>query len=119
MTNSTYIFNVHHNRDLMPTYEYRCSECGHTLEEFQSMKAEPLALCPQCGRSTLKRLIGGGGGMIFKGSGFYLTDYRKKGVKGKKSSSPSTKKDEKGDSKDTPAQKPATKEKSDSKSGTS
>ncbi|RMD74235.1 MAG: zinc ribbon domain-containing protein [Lentisphaerae bacterium] len=61
----------------MPTYEYRCTECGHEFEAFQSMTAEPLAECPQC-KGRLKRLIGTGAGIIFKGSGFYETDYKKK-----------------------------------------
>jgi putative FmdB family regulatory protein len=63
----------------MPTYEYRCAACAHTFEEFQSMTADPFEICPQCGKSTLKRVMGGGAGLIFKGSGFYLTDYRKGG----------------------------------------
>ncbi len=60
----------------MPTYEYRCDDCGHELEEFQSMSAKPLKKCPECGKNKLKRLIGIGAGVIFKGSGFYETDYR-------------------------------------------
>lgn len=60
----------------MPTYDYKCSDCGHTFEELQSMKDDALVICPKCGKETLVRLIGGGGGMIFKGSGFYLTDYK-------------------------------------------
>lgn len=60
----------------MPTYDYRCKECGHTFEEFQSISAEPLVTCPSCGKPGLKRLLAGGAGMIFKGSGFYLTDYK-------------------------------------------
>ena len=60
----------------MPTYEYVCNECEHQFEHFQSMKAELLKDCPQCKNSTLKRLIGSGAGIIFKGSGFYCTDYR-------------------------------------------
>jgi putative FmdB family regulatory protein len=60
----------------MPTYEYRCDACGHELEEFQSMSAKPLKKCPECGKNKLKRLIGIGAGVIFKGSGFYETDYR-------------------------------------------
>ena len=62
----------------MPTYEYACRKCGHRFEKFQPMKDEPLVKCPKCGRAALKRLVGGGGGLIFKGSGFYSTDYRKK-----------------------------------------
>jgi putative FmdB family regulatory protein len=61
----------------MPTYEYRCKSCGHEFEELQSMTAAPLTICPKCAEPTLRRVMGGGGGMIFKGSGFYLTDYKK------------------------------------------
>ncbi len=60
----------------MPTYDYRCDACGHEFEEFQSMAASPLRKCPACGKLKLKRLIGTGAGVIFKGSGFYETDYR-------------------------------------------
>jgi putative FmdB family regulatory protein len=63
----------------MPTYEYVCSKCGHQFEKFQSMRDEPLRKCPKCSKAALKRLVGGGAGLIFKGSGFYITDYRKKG----------------------------------------
>ncbi len=59
----------------MPTYEYKCNECEHVFEELQSINAEPVATCPECG-GTVQRLIGGGAGLIFKGSGFYLTDYK-------------------------------------------
>ncbi|HEY3249963.1 MAG TPA: zinc ribbon domain-containing protein [Ignavibacteria bacterium] len=61
----------------MPIYEYKCKDCGHHLEELQSISEPPLLKCPICGKDTLARLIGGGGGVIFKGSGFYLTDYKK------------------------------------------
>ena len=60
----------------MPTYDYKCNACDHTFEEFQSMSAKPLKKCPECGKLTLKRLIGTGAALIFKGSGFYETDYR-------------------------------------------
>ena len=67
----------------MPTYEYVCEKCGHRFEKFQSISAEPLAVCPQelCarkhwGKGKVKRAISGGAGLIFKGSGFYITDYR-------------------------------------------
>ena len=60
----------------MPTYEYKCDNCGHTFEEFQSMIDAPLEKCPKCG-GKIQRLIGAGAGLIFKGSGFYLTDYKK------------------------------------------
>lgn len=60
----------------MPTYEYQCRACEHRFEQFQSMKDAALKKCPECGKSALERLIGLGGGVIFKGSGFYETDYR-------------------------------------------
>ncbi len=65
----------------MPTYDYLCSKCGHQFEAFQSMKDAPLVKCPKCGRKSLKRLLGGGAGLIFKGSGFYETDYKKASAK--------------------------------------
>ena len=60
----------------MPTYEYKCTACGHTFEQFQSITAAPIKKCPNCGKSKVKRLLGTGAGVIFKGSGFYITDYR-------------------------------------------
>ncbi len=60
----------------MPTYDYRCEACGHTFEEFQSMTAAPLTDCPNCHKPTVKRMMSSGA-VIFKGSGFYLTDYKK------------------------------------------
>ena len=60
----------------MPTYDYKCDACQHQWEEFQSIKADPTKKCPSCGKSKARRQIGGGAGLIFKGSGFYLTDYR-------------------------------------------
>lgn len=65
----------------MPTYEYRCSDCGLEFEKFQSMTAPALRKCPKCGKQSLKRLIGTGAGVIFKGSGFYETDYRSQSYK--------------------------------------
>lgn len=62
----------------MPTYDYVCTKCGHELEIFQSMKDSPLRKCPKCKKLGLKRLLGGGAGLIFKGSGFYITDYKQK-----------------------------------------
>jgi len=62
----------------MPTYEYRCKSCEHEFEEFQRITAKPVKRCPACGKSTVQRLIGMGAGIIFKGSGFYQTDYRSK-----------------------------------------
>jgi putative FmdB family regulatory protein len=61
----------------MPTYEYLCKKCGHAFEELQSMSEKPLTHCPKCGTDNLARVMGGGGGFILKGSGFYGTDYRK------------------------------------------
>jgi putative FmdB family regulatory protein len=60
----------------VPTYEYRCEACGHELEVFQNISAPAKRKCPACKRARLKRKIGGGAGFLFKGSGFYLTDYR-------------------------------------------
>ena len=59
----------------MPTYEYRCKSCGHTFEKFQPITAAPVRRCPKC-KKSVERLIGAGAGVIFKGSGFYGTDYR-------------------------------------------
>ena len=66
----------------MPTYEYECAKCGKTFDVFQSMKDEPLKTCPdkKC-KGRVKRLLGTGAGLIFKGSGFYITDYRSEGYK--------------------------------------
>lgn len=64
----------------MPTYPYRCKACGHEFEEFQAITEEPIDVCPECGGET-HRIISGGAGLIFKGSGFYITDYRKDNYK--------------------------------------
>jgi putative FmdB family regulatory protein len=61
----------------MPTYDYQCRACGHTFDELQSFSAPPLTKCPACKKNKLERLFGGGGAIIFKGSGFYETDYRR------------------------------------------
>lgn len=66
----------------MPTYEYECGTCGHTFEAFQKMTDGPLKKCPKCAKKV-HRLIGSGSGIIFKGSGFYATDYKKKGAEPK------------------------------------
>jgi putative FmdB family regulatory protein len=73
----------------MPTYDYKCKECGHTFEEFQSMSSDVLVVCPSCGKPGLVRLMAGGAGLVFKGSGFYLTDYKKTGTSSSSSSSKS------------------------------
>ena len=97
----------------MPTYEYECAKCRKNFELFQSMKDEPLKVCPkeQCqmkkwGKGKVSRLLGGGAGLIFKGSGFYITDYRSEGYKSaakKDSGDSGSKKPEKSESK--PAKK--------------
>ncbi len=91
----------------MPTYDYKCENCGNAFEFFQSMKDEPMTLCPQCGHNSLKKMVSMPAGLIFKGSGFYLTDYAKK------SSSTSTDKTDKKDTTSTAKteKKPAVKEK--------
>ena len=65
----------------MPTYAYVCDKCHHEFDAFQSITAKPLRECPACGKKALRRLIGTGAGIIFKGSGFYCTDYRSDGYK--------------------------------------
>jgi putative FmdB family regulatory protein len=67
----------------MPTYEYKCEACGHKFERFQSIMAGPIKQCPACKKNKARRLIGTGAGLIFKGSGFYITDYRSEGYKEK------------------------------------
>jgi len=66
----------------MPTYEYECKKCSHRFEVFQSMSDEPIKKCPECGKEV-RRLVSGGAGVIFKGSGFYVTDKQKKKEEGK------------------------------------
>ena len=65
----------------MPTYDYECDACKHAFEEFQSMMDKPLKKCPKCGKAKLRRLIGTGAAILFKGSGFYQTDYRSESYK--------------------------------------
>lgn len=94
----------------MPTYEYQCRKCGKNFEVFQSMRDEPFKTCPeaQCqvtpwGHGEVKRLLGTGAGLIFKGSGFYITDYRSEGYK------QAAKKESAGGKESKPAEKPAAK----------
>ncbi len=95
----------------MPTYDYLCEACEHAFEEYQSIKARQLRKCPSCGERKLVRLIGTGGGVIFKGSGFYETDYRsaeykKSAEADKKTNEPSKPKDKSSKVESTPS-KPA------------
>jgi putative FmdB family regulatory protein len=64
----------------MPTYQYRCTKCKHEFEEFQSISDDPLDTCPKCA-GPIQRVISGGAGLLFKGGGFYITDYRSEGYK--------------------------------------
>ena len=81
----------HEARTKMPTYQYRCDHCGHEFEEFQSMTEDPIDVCPKC-QGKPRRLISGGAGLLFKGSGFYITDYRSSKYKADRSNdtSPTT-----------------------------
>lgn len=90
----------------MPTYQYVCKQCGHQLEELQSFKEPPLVKCPSCNHDALARVMGVGSGLIFKGSGFYLTDYVKNNDKKSSSSSEKKDKSESDSSAATPAAKP-------------
>lgn len=69
----------------MPTYDYECPDCQHRFQRFHSMTADPIKVCPTCEKENVKRLIGAGAGLIFKGSGFYITDYRSKSYNDSKS----------------------------------
>jgi putative FmdB family regulatory protein len=84
----------------MPTYEYKCSKCSHLFEDLQKISDPPLKKCPKCG-APVERIISGGSGLIFKGSGFYITDYKKSGEKKEPASEPVKK-----ESKDKPDSKP-------------
>lgn len=75
----------------MPTYDYRCTSCGHVEEIFQSMSEPSLTKCSNCGKETFERIVTGGAGVLYKGEGWYVTDYSKKSSGGKeKTSAPST-----------------------------
>ncbi len=108
----------------MPTYDYRCKSCGHEFEEFQTMSSDPLTMCPKCAKPTLKRLMSSGAGLIFKGSGFYLTDYKKSNTSSsssaKSESKPDSNSESKPDSKkeSKPDSKQESKPSTDTKSGT-
>ncbi len=103
----------------MPTYEYRCRDCGHEFEEYQPITSDPLVLCPKCGKHTLRRVMSAGGGLIFKGSGFYQTDYKKNGSSPtastqKKDSKPESKTDSKKGDETKPAESKSKESKSSS-----
>ena len=94
----------------MPTYDYKCEACGFEFEKFQSMSSRPVRKCPKCGKNRVKRLIGTGAGLIFKGSGFYITDYRGDAYKSAAKAdngSPPPSKDAKPATTTEPASKPA------------
>jgi putative FmdB family regulatory protein len=104
----------------MPTYDYVCDGCGHKFEEFQSMKDDAMTVCPQCHQSTLRRLFGSGAAVIFKGSGFYQTDYRsssyEKGAKADQEASKPVEKTETKPAADKPASGKSDAGKSETKS---
>lgn len=93
----------------MPTYDYKCQACGHTFEKFQSITAPAVRKCPKCGKLKVKRLIGAGAGIIFRGNGFHQTDYRSESYKkaAEKDKPPGEKSSDK--SSDKPESKPAAK----------
>ncbi len=99
----------------MPTYDYECDACGHKLEVFQSISEPVKRKCPECGKLKLRRLFGTGGAIVFKGSGFYETDYRSESYK---KAEKAEKKSEGGDGKKGDA-KPGDKKAADKKSGDS
>src|SRR5881275_1637051 len=91
----------------MPTYDYRCQACGHTFDELQSFSDPPLTKCPKCKKNKLERLFGGGGAIIFKGGGFYETDYRRAGETAGKNGDKAEGDAGKGETKETKADAPA------------
>lgn len=98
----------------MPTYDYECDACGHRFELYQSISADPERKCPECKKLKLRRLIGTGAAVVFKGSGFYQTDYRsdsykKSAAADSGSSSGGSSSTEKPSSEKTPSEKPASK----------
>ena len=96
----------------MPTYDYVCEACSHELEIFQSIKESPKRKCPECGKLKLRRLIGGGGAILFKGSGFYQTDYRSQSYQDGKQKEASAKSDSKKESSKSDSKGSADKKKS-------
>jgi putative FmdB family regulatory protein len=84
---------------IMPTYDYECDACGHTMELFQGINDPIKKKCPDCGKNKLKRLFGTGAAIVFKGSGFYQTDYRSEGYKKAAAADSKSNSSDKGDSK--------------------
>jgi putative FmdB family regulatory protein len=99
----------------MPTYEYECTDCGHEFETFQSITAKPIRKCPECGKRKVERLISGGAGLLFKGSGFYITDYRSDSYKAAEKKDSDASSGKKSDSKKSDSKKKSKKKRSDSK----
>jgi putative FmdB family regulatory protein len=102
----------------MPTYDYECKKCDHRWELFQSITAKPVRKCPECGKLSARRVIGPGAGIIFRGSGFYQTDYRSDSYKkaaaaDKKSTDTSSKSETKSDGGSGSEAKPESKAKSE------
>jgi putative FmdB family regulatory protein len=101
LVNRKYILLNQKENVKMPIYEYRCKSCGYEFEELQSIKEKPITVCPKCSKPSVKRLLSSGPALVFKGSGFYATDYQKSNTSsssGKKSKS-SSKSESKPDSK--------------------
>ncbi len=99
----------------MPTYDYECQACGHTFEKFQSITDKPIRKCPVCNKLKVRRLIGTGGGVIFKGSGFYCTDYRSDSYKSSAKSEQTSSSDSAKSSSDSSAPSKSTSSGSDNK----
>ncbi len=93
----------------MPTYDYVCEACEHAFELIQSIKVDAIKKCPECGKNKLRRLIGPGAAIVFKGSGFYTTDYRSESYKKGAAADKSATSGESGDKKEKAAEKPAEK----------
>lgn len=104
----------------MPTYEYECDACGHAFEKLQRMTDAAVRKCPKCGKLKVRRLISGGAGVIFKGSGFYETDYKRRRTPAPAGEGGASKASESGggDAKPAPAEKPAKKPDAPAKSST-
>lgn len=100
----------------MPTYDYVCDACGHEFEEFQSITEPALRKCPECKKQKLRRLFGTGAAVVFKGSGFYQTDYRSESYKsGAEKDKPKTESSEKSESKSSEKSEKKTETKKESK----